>query len=407
MQDDEVAPPPLPQIIDEEELGDTDPEEGSPPPPDASDHRNWLVTVLNPDPAKPVPVFASLHSTFLQIVFQYEKAPTTGALHYHFYVRYKRSQSAAYVTKTFEKFCGTHPSISFCETPLSKVKAKAYCRKACACDKCHGPRALKCKRGTCPSVISGPWSYGEDEHPGERTDLQTVAKLVYEAGTITAAPLDYQVRYHTGLNLIANQKKPPIIRPLTIYVLLGPTEIGKSFIVRMLFPDAYPLKHGNTGFWWDGYNGEKDVIVEEFSGGMPLSAFNQLFDHYRVQTDAKHGGQWGRFENIFITTNVHPRFWYPNLCMTPAGPCTPSGEIPFPATIMAMFRRLGCEPGHQKNSFMVMKTREERDRKWDLNPELPRSDTLPVDVISRPRPDAEEQDAWSAEALEPPNKKHQ
>lgn len=41
----------------------------------------------------------------------------------------------------------------------------------------------------------------------------------------------------------------------------GPTGTGKSMHVRSTYPDAY-IKGNNI--WWDGYAGEKEVIIEEF-----------------------------------------------------------------------------------------------------------------------------------------------
>lgn len=41
----------------------------------------------------------------------------------------------------------------------------------------------------------------------------------------------------------------------------GATGLGKSRLVREKYPDAY-IKGNNI--WWDGYDGQPDVIIEEF-----------------------------------------------------------------------------------------------------------------------------------------------
>ena len=74
--------------------------------------------------------------------------------------------------------------------------------------------------------------------------------------------------------------------------------------------DVYPLGHSNGGAWFDGYAGQRTVVIDDFYGWLPWSFLLQLCDRYpfRVPTKGSHLPFLSRV--LIFTSNVHPRQWY-------------------------------------------------------------------------------------------------
>jgi len=93
-------------------------------------------------------------------------------------------------------------------------------------------------------------------------------------------------------------------------VFWGRTGTGKS---RKAWADAgmdaYP-KDPRTKFWC-GYEGQANVIIDEFCGGIDISHMLRWLDRYPVIVEVKGGSRCLNAANYWITSNVDPRAWYP------------------------------------------------------------------------------------------------
>lgn len=88
----------------------------------------------------------------------------------------------------------------------------------------------------------------------------------------------------------------------------GVTGTGKTRQARERFPDAY-LK-SNTK-WWDGYNGEEVVILDEMTPNTIGSwHIKQWSDHYPFSAETKGGSVRIRPKVIIITSNYSIRECY-------------------------------------------------------------------------------------------------
>lgn len=94
-----------------------------------------------------------------------------------------------------------------------------------------------------------------------------------------------------------------------IYICQGPTGTGKSRWAMENFPGAYWKQRSN---WWDGYNGQKTVIIDEFYGWLPFDLCLRLCDHYPLLVETKGGNVNFNSENIIFTTNNLPSTWWKN-----------------------------------------------------------------------------------------------
>lgn len=101
-----------------------------------------------------------------------------------------------------------------------------------------------------------------------------------------------------------------MLRSVTVF--WGPTGTGKTRRAWELGGlDAYP-KIPNTKFW-DGYQGQKVVIIDEFRGDVSMSNLLRWFDRYPVLVEIKGGSTILCAEVIYITSNLSPREWYRDL----------------------------------------------------------------------------------------------
>lgn len=107
-----------------------------------------------------------------------------------------------------------------------------------------------------------------------------------------------------------NLQPPPIVR--TVSVFWGRTGTGKS---RRAWDeagmDAY-CKDPRTKFW-DGYRGQKHVVIDEFRGAIDVSHLLRWFDRYPVNVEVKGSSTVLLAERIWLTSNVSPELWYPGL----------------------------------------------------------------------------------------------
>jgi len=92
-----------------------------------------------------------------------------------------------------------------------------------------------------------------------------------------------------------------------VTVIIGPTGTGKTRAVVEQYPDLYIKQQGK---WWDNYQSQKTVLLDEFYGSLPWSTLLQILDRYPIQVEVKGGNVQFLAERIFITSNAYPRQWY-------------------------------------------------------------------------------------------------
>lgn len=94
---------------------------------------------------------------------------------------------------------------------------------------------------------------------------------------------------------------------MEILVFQGPTGTGKSHYCATNYPNAYWKQRGP---WWDNYENEETVIIDEFYGWLPYDTLLRLCDKYPLLVEIKGGQLQFTSKRIIITTNAIPNAWY-------------------------------------------------------------------------------------------------
>lgn len=131
-------------------------------------------------------------------------------------------------------------------------------------------------------------------------------------GRLDDIPADIYCRMYSNFKKIAVDHMVPIGIERTITVYWGRTGTGKSRRAwEEASMDAYP-KDPRTKFW-DGYRDHRNVVMDEFRGGIDIAHLLRWFDRYPVVVEVKGSSVVLKAERIWITSNIDPRNWYPDL----------------------------------------------------------------------------------------------
>ncbi len=244
----------------------------------------WCFTINNPVDDK-IPQGWD----YAYLVYQKERA-STGTPHLQGYVFWSSRKQLS----TCKNICDT---AHWEPTKGTALQNKAYCTKA-------------------DTRIAGPWEFGEPQGPsqGKRNDLIDLYDAIESGSTRrqlyknnTAAAYKYVAGISMHIALI--RPKRPLTHSVELHV--GPTGTGKTRYCKDSFPLHWqlPLRQGTT-LWFDGYDGHKVALIDDFKGEMPLSSLLQLLDMYVIAVPIKHGHTWWKPELVIITSNYPVKEWY-------------------------------------------------------------------------------------------------
>lgn len=151
-------------------------------------------------------------------------------------------------------------------------------------------------------------SYGKFISQGQRMDLENVineinTKNMTKSEVIETFPVKY-IMYKNGLNAIIEhneQKSRQKIRDIEVIVYSGKTGTGKTYKAVTENPEAYIISNLK---WWNGYNGEKVIIIDEYNNDIPCTEMIRLLDRYPLRLEVKGNHTYANWHKVIITTNL-------------------------------------------------------------------------------------------------------
>lgn len=179
---------------------------------------------------------------------------------------------------------------------------------------CKGTPAQNIEYCSKPETrMEGPWEYGvpPSEERGKRTDWEHIRDMCKEG----LKDVDFAEQYpghfarnYSGIKRLKGVFMKPRTEMPDVRVICGPPGTGKSSWARDNYPDAYWKPPNNK--WWDYYDGEESVIIDEFKGWIPYNDLNKLCDMYPYYVEIKGTSTPIPALNVVLISNYHPADWY-------------------------------------------------------------------------------------------------
>lgn len=265
--------------------------------PRAVQSRRWLFTSFRCEIKNELTVKSTDDVTrprMRYLVFQEEIAPTTGLAHLQGYAEFKDPVRRS----AFQRWLGDEN----CHVEQANGTAEQNARY---CTKEEGRS-------------DGPWSIGEPGRQGQRTDVEGLYDALQRQVPLRELWEDHfptMVRYHRAVDAFRVTMVPEERDPPTVTCYWGPTGTGKTRRVHYeaggdLFVADVPARAGGTA-WFDGYDGQANVLIDDFGGEYSIHFLKRLLDRYPMQVQVKGGYRAWYPKKIYITSNTEPVHWYP------------------------------------------------------------------------------------------------
>lgn len=237
------------------------------------------------------------------MVCQAEKGEKEGTVHLQGYIQLERSQELTWVRNKISN--RAHWEIMRAH---NSDTAREYCMKT-------------------ETRIDGPWEFGTYEKvergkrgrqagcsQGKRTDIEAFRDAILGGMNEMELWGNFPTQMAKFPRMYAQLHNCPKVRvPPDVVLLVGPTGVGKTkwFFDHCPESDWYSTPVSNGTLWMDGYRGQKWVLIDDFSGQMPLVQLLRMLDRYPITVPIKGSHvDFSPARTIVLTTNLHPTKWY-------------------------------------------------------------------------------------------------
>lgn len=228
------------------------------------------------------------------VVYQREVCPETGRHHYQGYVEFNKT--CTYKQMRVHLNC---PSVHLEDRKGTQEQAIAYCKK-------EGSRATGC--------FFDVFEWGVPARQGSRTDLAVVRGSILNSIDSSTNVRDFAianpvlyVKNHVGIEKLIYHHKLPRNHAMQVEIYWGETGTGKT---RKAFEENKDLYIKPFGQWWNGYEGQECVLIDDYDGYLNFREFLQLTDRYPHQVPTKFGFRQFTSKKIIFTSNIDPVLWY-------------------------------------------------------------------------------------------------
>lgn len=170
-------------------------------------------------------------------------------------------------------------------------------------------------------VVLGTPELGDHSGQGKRNDMKKAVEIFMKRGyegLVAEAP-EMIVKFPRGfdkLEEIAGPRRDKSVEP-KVFVLWGETRCGKTKLAHELLEKSglpFYIKNTQTK-WFDGYKGEKIVLMDEFVGvnakaNTSLGDILLWCDRYPMSVEVKGGSRKLAASVWVFTSNLNPQHWF-------------------------------------------------------------------------------------------------
>lgn len=240
------------------------------------------------------------------LVFQVEVCPDTGREHVQGYAEFPKPCRFQFV-QALLGITGAH-----CE---GRKKSREACVKYCTKDETRKPDTQPVLLGSLAE--QDPTAYKTRQ--GKRTDISAMVDAI-KSGKRAIECLeqdpDTYVKYSRGMQevrRIVQQSMQTRGRPeLKVTVYWGEAGTGKTRRVYDThgFENVFTLIADNSACWFDGYEGQDVLLIDDFKGWIQYSLLLKVLDIYPLRLPVKGSFTYAAWTKVYITSNYDPKTWY-------------------------------------------------------------------------------------------------
>lgn len=227
---------------------------------------------------------------------QLEKGAKTGYLHWQLYVELHSPQRRSWLKKVFKD--KTIHCIARSEG--TREQARDY--------------GLKEETRIGEQIQMGEWIGGQ----GARSDWKGIQLMCEDGAPMLEIAEEYTgqfVRYSRGiekLHRMYRKIESKKFRSVEVHVIIGVAGAGKTKSVydKHDYEKVYALPDVDKTIWFDGYEGEDVLLIDDFYGGIKYSLLLKILDGHPLQCPVKGGFIYANWTKVYITSNDPIRTWY-------------------------------------------------------------------------------------------------
>lgn len=155
---------------------------------------------------------------------------------------------------------------------------------------------------------------------GQRLDLEDIVERMKNGEKLIDIaeedPMTY-CKYRNGLKdieaNIIKKKLANFNKDTEVIYIHGETGTGKSSYVWNNYDQKNVYKaEGSNLQWFDGYEGEDILWIDEYSNDIPIEKLLNLTDRYALKLPVKGGFTYRNWTKVIITSNLDPAILHSN-----------------------------------------------------------------------------------------------
>lgn len=243
-------------------------------------NRNWMITSFD---EKEFKFYENL--TIEYEIYQIEVCPESGRRHKQGYVELKEAKPLTWMKNNISKTAHLEPRMG------SQDEAINYCSKI-------------------DTRFQGPFERGVKKVQGKRNDLVEIQRKLKEKVSIKVIADEHfgtYIRYYRGVHTYQQLQSEHRTTKPQVFWRWGLTGTGKTRYCIEKHPLHY-MKDGTK--WWDGYDQQEAIIIDDFDGAWPFRDLLRLLDFNAYQGQTKGGYVKVNSPFIYITCEYAPEHYW-------------------------------------------------------------------------------------------------